>query len=374
MTQQQQQTTTRTITRDQEPAPSKDAALLNQMLDREVEYTPFMAKESIKLSARLVLRFLCTPTRSGQVCSERDAMKFIMLCKARGLNPWEGDAYVTGFDSKDGPQFSLITAHQAFLKRAEVHPDYDGMDSGVIVKDASGAVIDRDGDLVLDDDTALIGGWATIHFKTRKHPMRKRLKLSTFNKQRARWNEDPAGMIVKCAEADALRSAFPNSLGGMYLDGEMAHIEAETRDVKPAAPPTGRANLRPERNGAGAHKPAEPILHEEAHQESTTVTHAVTSQEHEQTQEREPGSDEAGVGETDNGGEMSLQDRTGIAFDEADTLASQSRIYRNALASPEFAAMSSIDKQDFLAWLDKRHAKAKGDLKSSRATKQEVLQ
>jgi hypothetical protein len=28
-------------------------------------------------------------------------------------------------------------------------------------------------------------------------------------------------MIVKCAEADALRSAFPNSLGGMYLEDEI---------------------------------------------------------------------------------------------------------------------------------------------------------
>jgi phage recombination protein Bet len=246
--------TTTTVERE---APNKDAALLNQMLDREVEYTPFMAKESIKLSARMVLRFLCTPTRSGQVCSERDAMKFIMLCKARGLNPWEGDAYIVGYDGKDGPQFSLITAHQAFLKRAETHPEYDGMDSGVIVKDAAGEVVNREGDLVLDDDQTLVGGWATIHFKNRKHPMKKRLKLSTFSTGRSRWEKDPAGMIVKCAEADALRSAFPNSLGGMYLEGEFPAIEMESRELKPAAPPTGRVNLKPVKTGTnGHHSPA----------------------------------------------------------------------------------------------------------------------
>ena len=34
-------------------------------------------------------------------------------------------------------------------------------------------------------------------------------------------NDDPAGMIVKCAEADALRSAFPTMLGGCYTEEEM---------------------------------------------------------------------------------------------------------------------------------------------------------
>jgi hypothetical protein len=60
-----------------------------------------------------------------------------------------------------------------------------------------------------------------VLFKTRSTPVYKRLKLSTFNKGFGRWNVDPAGMIVKCAEADGLRSAFPNSLGGMYLEDEM---------------------------------------------------------------------------------------------------------------------------------------------------------
>jgi len=232
----------------------RDAALLNQILDREVEYVPFMAKEPIRLTPRMVLRFLCTPTRSGKVCTEEQATKFVMLCKARGLNPWEGDAYLVGYDTQNGPPtFSLITAHQAFLKRAEVHPEYDGMESGVIVRDEAGQVVDRQGDFYLDGDT-LLGGWATVYFKNRKHPMQKRVRLATFCKGFGRWKDDPAGMIVKCAEADALRSAFPNTLGGMFLDDEMPGISSiPSPPPVPAALPAGRQSLK--RSNGNGHAP-----------------------------------------------------------------------------------------------------------------------
>ncbi|HEX2882789.1 MAG TPA: phage recombination protein Bet [Polyangiaceae bacterium] len=192
---------------------------LDAILDKSIEYIPFLSEQTIMLTPRMVIRFMCKPTRSGKRATMEQALHFCMLCKARGLNPWEGDAYIVGYDTKDGPEFSLITAHQAFLKRAEVHPEYDGMQSGVIVLRGD-EVREEEGDFCLDDDV-LLGGWAKVLFKTRSTPVYKRLRLSTFNKGFGRWNVDPAGMIVKCAEADGLRSAFPNSLGGMYLEDEM---------------------------------------------------------------------------------------------------------------------------------------------------------
>jgi phage recombination protein Bet len=199
----------------------------------------------------MVRNLICVPTKLGARCDQNQAIKFIMLCKARALNPWEGDAYLVGYDTKDGPQFSLITAHQAFLKRAEVHPEYDGMESGVIVADAEGNLAEREGDFFIDGETVL-GGWARVHFKDRKFPMYKRLRLSTFNKGFGRWRDDPAGQIVKCAEADALRSSFPTSLGGMYLEGEMDAVVAEEPEkVKTLPPERGRHYVRPAgHNGA----------------------------------------------------------------------------------------------------------------------------
>src|SRR5436189_2756431 len=101
--------------------------------ERIVQFLPLGCTDKIKLAVRIVQNLIAVPTRSGKTCSERDALRFIMLCSARKLNPFEGDAFLIGYDGQNGPEFSLITAHQALLKRAEVHPEFDGMQSGVIV-------------------------------------------------------------------------------------------------------------------------------------------------------------------------------------------------------------------------------------------------
>lgn len=212
------------------PAPSLPATTQETGV---MEFTPFMSKDSIKLSVSIVQNMVCVPTKSGKVCSSVQAMKFMMLCRARALNPFEGDAYLIGYDTQDGPQFSLITAHQAFLKRAETHPEYDGMESGVIVLDKDGAIVERHGDFRLEADK-LVGGWATVFFKERTHPMQKRLRLETFRKPFGVWKSDPEGMIVKCAEADALRSSFPTMLGGMYLEDSLPGV-IEAPSFQPTA-------------------------------------------------------------------------------------------------------------------------------------------
>src|SRR5215831_11983810 len=94
---------------------------------RLIHFTPFGAKDPISLSIELVKRLIAVKTRTGRSCSNEDAFRFMMMCHARKLNPFEGDAFLIGYDNKDNPEkptFSLITAHQAFLKRAEVHTEF----------------------------------------------------------------------------------------------------------------------------------------------------------------------------------------------------------------------------------------------------------
>jgi phage recombination protein Bet len=188
-----------------------------------IEYAPLgTSLESnyrVKLSAAIVIKYLAEPTKTGKICTEKDAIKFMGMCHAKRLNPWEGDAYLLGYETRDGkPKWSLVTAHQSFLKRAEMNPEYDGMQSGVVVE-RGGEILDVEGDLTLKDDK-LLGGWARVHFKTRKHPMYKRLPTSSRRKQSHIWDDDTGGMICKCAEADALRASFPTMLGGLYLPEE----------------------------------------------------------------------------------------------------------------------------------------------------------
>jgi phage recombination protein Bet len=247
--------------------------------DKELEFLPFGGDTKIKLSVAMVQKFLATPTKAGHICSERDAMRFLMLCQARGLNPWEGDCFVVGYDSKDGPQFSLITAHQAFLKRAEMHPEFDGMQSGVLVRTQAG-IEEHEGDFV-DDSEELLGGWAKVHFKARRYPIYRKLHLSCFVKETAIWRANPAGMIVKTAEADALRSAFPTKCGGMYLQSELPEpgTDAAFRASKPIAAPEAMVS-----NGNGSHSthvelgPLEPATTSE-HPQPRQTTPEATPQE-----------------------------------------------------------------------------------------------
>jgi phage recombination protein Bet len=190
-----------------------------------VRFTPYGGAEEIKLSVSIVQSLIAVPTKQGKLCSQRDALRFIAMCQARKLNPFEGDAFLIGYDGKDGPQFSLITAHQAFLKRAELHPEFDGMESGIVVVDTSADEtpsdpVDIQGDFHTPRQT-VVGGWAKVFFKNRKVPIYRRVRLARFQKPFGVWQDDPAGMICKVAEADALRSSFPTMLGGLYLRDEV---------------------------------------------------------------------------------------------------------------------------------------------------------
>lgn len=191
----------------------------------KIEIVPFGTNEKIQLNVTIVQNMIAVATRTGKKPDSVQCIKFMMLCRARHLNPFEGDAYLLGYDTQNGPQFSLITAHQVFLKRAEASEGFAGMQSGVIVE-KDGAVIEREGDLTLTGEK-LLGGWAKVYRKNIEYPFYRRLKLETFSTGQSRWAKDGPGMIVKCSEADALRSAFPTHLGGLYIPEEHPPLEAE---------------------------------------------------------------------------------------------------------------------------------------------------
>ena len=204
--------------------------------ENSVEFVPLGVSDKIRLTASMVRQFIAVPTKSGALPSERDCIRFIMLCRGKRANPFEGDCFLIGYDSQSGPTFSLVCGLELFLKRACAEESYDGSESGVIVLDKEGKLTEREGTLLLEDEK-LAGGWAKVYRKDRKLPVHKTVKFSTYDTGRSRWQKDPAGMIAKVAQSQGLREAFPLALGGLYTQEEMSRV-AETGDgiVSPKKP------------------------------------------------------------------------------------------------------------------------------------------
>jgi len=198
--------------------------------EKSVTYKPLGSTKEVVLKFGFVRRYLCTPTKSGLLPSDEEIVKFLKLCERQALDPWVGDAFLTGYDTYDKntrttvAKFSLITAIQALLKRAELSPEFDGLESGVLViKNDSDEIVERRGTVVLVNES-LVGAYSRCWRKDRKHEYFQTVQFETYNTGYSRWEKDPAGMIVKCAKAAVLREAFPTHLAGMYTQEEMDQV------------------------------------------------------------------------------------------------------------------------------------------------------
>lgn len=170
--------------------------------------------ETVNLSFQIVRNYL---TRGNAAVTDAECIMFISLCKANKLNPFLGDAYLVKYD-RSGPA-QMVTARDAFAKRAEAGTGFEGFQSGVIVQ-RDGQVLEQEGAFFLPGDT-LLGGWAKVYRADRKFPIVQRVRLQEYNTGKSTWAAKPATMIQKVAEAHAFRKAFPMATAGLYTPEEM---------------------------------------------------------------------------------------------------------------------------------------------------------
>lgn len=215
--------------------------MTNEVMDKEVSFE--VNGESVRLTPNMIQQFL---TSGNGNITPQETMMFLNLCKYQHLNPFLKEAYIIKFG--DSPA-QIITSKEAFMKRAESSPNYDGVSAGCIVLRNNEIVYTKGAFTLPTDD--LVGAWADVKRKDRSEPHHVEIGLKEFSKGQSTWKAMPATMIRKTAIVNALREAFPESLGAMYTEDDKSPNETATKVVQGQPAPSKTQNKLADIIGSG---------------------------------------------------------------------------------------------------------------------------
>jgi len=175
----------------------------------------------------------------------------LTVAKARGLDPFAKQVYFTKRRQWDRDS-------NGYIERVTVEPTIDGF--RVIAARTS----EMDGcedpvwcgadgvwhDVWLSKDPPAAAKVTVYRRNHRKHysavarfdEYAQRKKDNSLTQM---WQKMPGAMLAKCAEALALRRAFPEALGGIYTHEEMMQADTEARDMLPPERPANVVNMPP---------------------------------------------------------------------------------------------------------------------------------
>ena len=158
-----------------------------------------MTKElALKTTSTEMLNSLRDTVAPGLTNAE--FLLFSEIVKATGLNPVTKEVWAI----KAGGRLQIMTGINGFLKIANSHPQFDGMELSY----------EWDGKM-------LISATAKVYRKDRRFPSVATAYMSEYAKQTPIWKQMPSIMLGKCAKSLAIREAFINELGGLYTQEEM---------------------------------------------------------------------------------------------------------------------------------------------------------
>lgn len=197
-----------------------EKALVKQE-ERSITYQAADGNE-VRLTPDIVKKYLVQG--KGELVTVPELMYFLNICRARRMNPLVKDCYLVKYTEKENA--AIITSVDFFRKRARAQKDCKGWKKGVIVKTKDGQVRDSYG-LVLKDEE-LVGGWFEAQPDGWLNPFRLEVNLSGYLKKNGEgkltrfWQaENQPTMIAKVAEAQGLRSLWPDEFQQIYSEDEM---------------------------------------------------------------------------------------------------------------------------------------------------------
>ena len=222
-----------------------------------------VGNDTVTLSPSIVRNYL---TNGNGAVTDQEVNYFVHLCRGQGLNPFLKEIYLIKFGTQPA---TFVVSKEAFLKRAEANPQYDGSESGIIVLNKDGELIERKGGFFLKDSEQVVGGWAKVYRKDRKYPSDVQVTFEEYagrtkdGNLNSNWANRPATMIKKVALVQALREAFPNDLNNLYTAEEQGDMEIPYVDSRPIEQPKYNQQDIPEPQFE-PDRQAEPVMNNES--------------------------------------------------------------------------------------------------------------
>lgn len=177
--------------------------------------------EKMTLSAATIKNYLVS---GGGEVTDQEIVMFLSLCKYQKLNPFLKEAHLIKYGNSPA---TIVVGKEVFTKRAKKNPHYRGKQAGIIVQDADGQIVEREGTFYLPNET-IVGGWAKVYIDGYEKPEYAAVSFEEYVGRKkdgatnSQWATKPATMIRKVALVQALREAFPEDFTGMNAPEEFA--------------------------------------------------------------------------------------------------------------------------------------------------------
>lgn len=160
---------------------------------------------------------------------EGDLMVFMHQCQRTGLDPFARQIYMIGRQEQGKTKYTIQTGIDGFRAVAEEHEQYLGQED-ILWCGPDGAWTD----VWLDDKNPPVAARCGVIRSDKRAPIRAVVLFREFAQTKtwqgqvsltSMWKTKGAHMLGKCAEAGALRKAFPQRLSGIYTEDEAGAFE-----------------------------------------------------------------------------------------------------------------------------------------------------
>jgi phage recombination protein Bet len=157
-------------------------------------------------------------------CSNDELRLFAYACQRTGLDPFSKQIYAI----KRAGKMTIQAGIDGLRAIAERTGQLDGSETYWCGDDGVWA------DVWLNSKPPAAAK-TVLHRKGAAHPFVGVARFADYNAGQGLWSKMPAAMIAKCAEALALRKAFPADMSGVYSTDEMDQaVETVTVTASPA--------------------------------------------------------------------------------------------------------------------------------------------